>query len=302
MIVAPVLVMVIGLGVVGGFSWIGDQFSEEKPPLYISGSLSPRIAVTTKPGPQPSVSGSSSASEADSPAPGDPPSSAGGRQVDQSEAETEGIRYLRNEYLCPWQAWVVNRPPRDFSEIPVLEDGRPDPKLINEETAGDPASTHLSIDVQPGDSRPLQIKELRIKVLGRKSAPAADKATLVGLQNGQCGGGTATLNAYADLDGGADFATVRFRGRDALPQELVGGRALTINLRVNTRTCDCVWVPEIVWSKDGEVKSTEFRIGGKAFRTIATLGLQRRAWQQDLNTLEWSDTVFDETILDESRP
>lgn len=297
-IIAPVVVSVTGLGIAGGFSWISDQFKEDKPPLYVSGSRSPRVAVSTKPGVQPSGSVSSSAPVSPSPVPGAPSSSATGRRADQSEAEAQGIQYLRNGYLCPWEAWVVNKPPNDFSNIPVLEDGSPDPELINDDTAGDPASTHLSIDVQPVDNRPLQVKELRIKILERKPAPTADEATLVGLQNGQCGGGPVELRAYADLDGGADFATVSFEGEEALPQELIGGRTLNIDLTVETRTCDCVWIPEIVWSKDGEVKTTDFRIDGKNFHTIATIGLERRAWQQDLNTLEWSETVFDESILD----
>ncbi|MEV5886719.1 hypothetical protein AB0L74_29215 [Streptomyces sp. NPDC052020] len=297
-IIAPVVVSVIGLGIAGGFSWISDQFKEEKPPLYVSGSRSPRFAVSTKPGVQPSTSISSPAPVSPPPAHGIPSSSVTGRQADQSEAEAQGIQSLRNGYLCPWEAWVVNKPPSEFSNIPVLKDGNPDPEIINDDTAGDPTSTHLSIDIQPVDNRPLQVKELKIKILERKPAPTADEATLVGLQNGQCGGGPVELRAYADLDGGADFATVRFKGKEALPQELVGGRTLNIDLTVETRTCDCVWIPEIVWSKDGEVKTTEFRVNGKNFRTIASIGLERRAWQQDLNTLEWSETVFDESILD----
>jgi hypothetical protein len=91
---------------------------------------------------------------------------------------------------------------------------------------------------------------------------------------------------------------VHFSGEENLPQELTGGRALSIDLTVRTKTCDCVWIPEIVWYKDGEVKSAEFRIDGKEFRTIAAVGLERRAWRQDLNTLEWSKTVFDESILE----
>ncbi|WP_405957247.1 hypothetical protein [Streptomyces phaeochromogenes] len=300
-IIAPVVVTAIGLGIAGGFSWIGDQFKEDKPPLYVSGSRSPRIVVSTKPGAHPSDSISPSVPADASLAPGaSSSSSAVGGEAEQSEAEDQGISYLpaTDAYLCPWQAWVVNRPPSDFDEIPVLEDGSPDPELINGDTAGDPANTHLAIYIQSADSRPLQVKELRIKILERKSAPAAGEATLVGLHNGQCGGGPSVLSAYADLDGGADFATVRFDHGGALPQELVGGRSLSINLTVETRTCDCVWVPEIVWAKDGEVKTTEFRIDGKDFRTIATIGLERRAWRQDLNTLEWSETVFDESILE----
>lgn len=286
-IIAPVVVSLIGIGLTGGFSWIGDQFKENKPPVYVSGSRSPRVGVSTKP-PEVQPSGSVWTT---------PPqghSSASG----QSEAEAQGIRYSRSAYQCPWEAWVVTKPSNDFIELPVLEDGTPDPELINNKTTGDPGATHLSIDVQPVDNRPLQVKELRIKVLERKPAPGADRATLVGLQNGQCGGGPAELMAYADLDGGANFATVSFAGGGTLPQELVGGRTLNFELTVETRTCDCVWVPEIVWSKDGETKTTEFRIDGKDFRTISTTGLERRAWKQDLNTHKWSKTVFDESILD----
>ncbi|WP_228031540.1 hypothetical protein, partial [Streptomyces phyllanthi] len=297
-IIAPVVVTVIGLGVAGGFSWIGDQLKEDKPPIHVSGSRSPRVAVSTKPGAQPSATVSSSVPATPSPEPHTSSSAADIDQADQSEAEAQGIQSLRDAYLCPWEAWVVNRPPSDFNEVPVVEGGSPDPEIINDETAGDPGTTHLLIDIQPVDSRPLQIKEIRIKILERTPAPTAEEATLVGLQNGQCGEPPATLDAYADLDGGADFATVTFDGGETLPQEIVDGRQLAVNLTVETRTCDCLWVPEIVWSKDGEVKTTEFRIDGKDFRTIATDGLERRAWQQDLNTLEWSEIVFDETILD----
>ncbi|MFI6876106.1 hypothetical protein ACIBL6_22020 [Streptomyces sp. NPDC050400] len=286
-IIAPVVVSLIVLGLTGGFSWIGDQFKAKKPPVYVSGSRSPRVAVSTGP-PKAQPSGSVWTTP-----PTGAPSAPG-----QSEAEAQGIRYLRSGYLCPWEAWVVTRPPSELEELPVLEDGTPDPRLVNDKTAGDPSATHLGIDIQPVDNRPLQVKELRIKVLERKAAPSADRATLVGLRNGQCGGGPEELLAYADLDGGADFATVRFAGGSRLPQELVGGRSLHIDLAVETRTCDCVWVPEIVWSKDGETKTTEFRIDGKEFRTIATLGLERRAWKQDLNTRRWTRTVFDESILD----
>jgi hypothetical protein len=133
--------------------------------------------------------------------PGGPSSTATAMRADQSEAEAEGIQYLRNGYLCPWEAWVVNRPPGEFGNAPVLEDGSPNPEFINDDTAGDPGSTHLSIDIQPVDDRPLQVKELRIRILERKPAPTVREATLVGLQNGQCGGGPVELHAYADLDG-----------------------------------------------------------------------------------------------------
>ncbi|MFD9192338.1 hypothetical protein ACFWCA_29430 [Streptomyces phaeochromogenes] len=286
-IIAPLVVSLIGIGLTGGFSWIGDQFKEAKPPVYVSGSRSPRVGVSTKPPEmQPSGSVWTTPSQAT-------PSASG-----QSEGEAQGIRYARSAYLCPWEAWVVTKPPDAFLELPVLEDGTPDPGLINDKTTGDPGATHLSIDIQPVDNRPLQVKELRIKVLERKAAPGADRATLVGLQNGQCGGGPEVLMAHADLDGSANFATVSFMGGNTLPQELVGGRALNFELTVDTRACDCVWVPEIVWSKDGETKTTEFRIDGKDFRTISTIGLERRAWKQDLNTHKWSKTVFDESILD----
>ncbi|MFD7546949.1 hypothetical protein [Streptomyces sp. NPDC059816] len=295
-IVAPVVVLVIGLGIVGAFSWIGKQFEEGKPPLYVSGSHSPKSVVTTPPGASPP-----SPSRAASPAPGARSSAAEGARAGQSEAGEEGIQYLRDVYLCPWEAWVVNRAPGDFGTVPAREDGSPDPEVINNETAGDPGRTRFTIDVQPVDDRPLQIKELRIKVLERKAAPAADAATLVGLQAGGCGQNPTTLEARANLDGGADFATVRFEGK-GLPQELVEGKVLSIGITVETRTCDCRWVPEIVWAKDGEVKETEFRIDGKDFRTIATDGLQRRAWKQDLNTRAWTKTVFNESILGRREP
>ncbi|MFD5553718.1 hypothetical protein ACFWIA_07740 [Streptomyces sp. NPDC127068] len=211
------------------------------------------------------------------------------------------MQYFRDVYLCPWEAWVVNRAPGDLGTVPAREDGSPDPEVINDETAGDPGRTRFTIDIQPVDDRPLQIKELRIKVLERKAAPAADVATLVGLQVGGCGENPTTLKARADLDGGADFATVRFEGK-GLPQELVEGKGLSIGVTVETRACDCRWVPEIVWAKDGEVKETEFRIGGKDFRTLATDGLQRRAWKQDLNTRAWTKIAFDESILGRREP
>ncbi|MFD5509974.1 hypothetical protein ACFWIB_19635 [Streptomyces sp. NPDC127051] len=291
-IVAPVLVAAIGLGIAAGFGWIGDLFKDEKPPLYVSGTRSPLAAVTTVPATQPTVASSppAAAAAAPSPTPSAVPSAG------QPEAEKQGITY-QQEYLCPWQAWVVNKPPSAFGTLPVGKDNQPDPALINERTAADPGITHLVIDVQPVDSRPMLVKELRVKILKRSPAPAAATATLVGLQNGQCGEGPATLEAAADLDGTADFATVRVTKGDSLPQELVGGRTLHIDLRVRTRACDCVWVPEIVWGQDGEVHRTEFRIDGKDFHTAATTGLQRRAWTMDLNTMAWSETTFDESIL-----
>ncbi|MFJ3667225.1 hypothetical protein ACIPSE_12280 [Streptomyces sp. NPDC090106] len=297
-IIAPVVVSLIGLGIAGGFSWIGEQFQEDKPPIYIVGSKSPRAAVSTGPSEQPSDSSSPPTPTSPSPVPEAPSPSASEELADQSEAEAQGIEYRPSAYLCPWEAWVANRPPGDFTEIPVLEDNSLNTELINDQNSGDPGSTHLVIDVTPVDSTPLMVKELRIKVLERNPAPGAEEATLIGLQNGQCGEGPAELSAYADLDGGADFATVSFTGSMGVPQELVDMRTLTIDLTVETRTCDCVWIPEIVWSKEGEVYTTEFRIDGKDFRTIATIGLERRAWQQDLNTLEWSETIFDESILE----
>ncbi|MFB7108508.1 hypothetical protein [Streptomyces sp. NPDC056291] len=100
-----------------------------------------------------------------------------------------------------------------------------------------------------------------------------------------------------DLDGNADFATVRYSGGPSLPQEITGGRTLSIALTVSTRSADCVWVPELVRAKDGEVRTTEFRIGGRDFHTVATDGLPWPPWKQDLNTRQWSVTVFDESIL-----
>ncbi|MFM9609219.1 hypothetical protein [Streptomyces niveiscabiei] len=266
-IVAPVVVSLIGLGLAGGFSWIGDRFEEKKPPLYVSGSRPPKVAESP-------------------------------RAAGQPEAETQGIRSLASAYLCPWEAWVVTRPPGDFGTVPVLGDGSPDPAFISADTAGDPSSTHVVIDVQPVDDRPLQIKELRIRVLERRPAPTAVQATLVGLKTWGCGDGPTPLVARADLDGGADFATVSLPGATKLPQELLDGKSLLIDLVVETRTCDCVWIPEIVWNKDGKTRTTEFRLSGKDFRTIPAEGLERRAWEKDQNTQEWSKTAFDESILD----
>ncbi|MEU6005121.1 hypothetical protein [Streptomyces sp. NPDC047453] len=105
------------------------------------------------------------------------------------------------------------------------------------------------------------------------------------------------MKAAADLDGNADFATVRHSGGPSLPQEITGGRTVSIALTVSTGGADCVWMPELVRAKDGEVKTTEFRIGGRDFHTVATDGLPRPAWKQDLHTRQWSVTVFHESIL-----
>ncbi|MFE2553865.1 hypothetical protein ACFXGI_35900 [Streptomyces sp. NPDC059355] len=290
-IIAPVIVAAVGLAIAAGFGWIGDLFEDEKPPLYVSGTRSPLAAVTTVPAPQSSAVSSPPATVTPAQGAPSPMPSAG-----QAEAEKQGISY-QQEYLCPWKAWVVNKPPSAFGSLPVGKDNQPDPALINERTAADPGITHLVIDVQPVDSRPMLVKELRIKILKRSPAPAAATATLVGLQSGQCGEGPATLEAAADLDGTADFATVRVTAGSSLPQELADGRTLHIDLRVRTRACDCVWVPEIVWGQDGKVHRTEFRIDGKDFHTAATTGLQRRAWVMDLNTMAWSERAFDESIL-----
>ncbi|MFF0216641.1 hypothetical protein [Streptomyces vinaceus] len=290
-IIAPVLVAAIGLAIAAGFGWIGDLFKDEKPPLYVSGTRSPLAAVTTVPVTPPSEAPSPPATATPAAGAPSPVPSAG-----QAEAEKQGIQY-QQEYLCPWRAWVVDKPPSAFASLPVGKDNQPDPALINEHTTADPGVTHLVIDVQPADSRPMLVKELHVKILKRSPAPAAATSTLVGLQSGDCGEGPASLEAAADLDGTADFATVRVTEGDPLPQELVGGRTLHIDLRVRTRACDCVWVPEIVWGQDGEVHTTEFRIDGKDFHTAATTGLQRRAWKMNPDTMAWSQATFDESIL-----
>ncbi|MFB6955743.1 hypothetical protein ACFCYB_01590 [Streptomyces sp. NPDC056309] len=301
-IIAPVVVAVVVLAVTNGFGWIDDQFKDDKPDLYVTGSRSPRAAVSERPTPSapatPSEDSPAPAAPAASPSEpaSPPPSPAEGRPADQSEAGEKGINSLRDSYTCPWQAYVVNRPSGAFTGPPALADGSPDPAVIDD-TAGDPGNTHLVIDVQPPDTRPLLIKELRIKVLRRAPAPSPDRATLVGLDSGQCGTSPTTVKAAADLDGNADFATVRYSGGPSLPQEITGGRTLSIALTVSTRSADCVWVPELVWAKDGEVRTTEFRIGGRDFHTVAADGLPRLAWKQDLNTRQWSVTVFDESVL-----
>ncbi|QNP68601.1 hypothetical protein IAG44_03340 [Streptomyces roseirectus] len=263
-VVAPVVVSLIGLGLAGGFSWLGDRFEDDAtPPPHVTASRSPRAAES----------------------------------VGARAADADGVHYTRSAYRCPWTAWVVTRPPGAFTRVPVLGDGTPDPALIGAGTAGDPDRTRVGLDIQPVDDRPLQIKELRIKVLARKPAPTAKDATVIGLRDGQCGGGPERLAASADLDGGADFATVRFAEGKGLPWEITGGRSLLIDLTVTTRTCDCSWVPEIVWSRDGKVRTLEFRFDGKDFRTIPSRGLERRAWVQDLDTGHWSRTAFDESVL-----
>ncbi|MFD4973033.1 hypothetical protein [Streptomyces sp. NPDC058424] len=207
----------------------------------MTGSRSPRAAVSERPTPPapatPSedsptpVAPAASPSEPASP----PPSPAEGRPVDQSEAGEQGINSLRDPYTCPWQAHVVNRPSGAFTGPPAPADGSPDPAVIDD-TAGDPGNTHLVIDVQPPDTRPPLIKELRIKVLRRAPAPSPDRATLVGLDSGECGTSPTTVKAAADLDGNADFATVRYSGGPSLPQEITGGRTLSIALTVSTRS------------------------------------------------------------------
>ncbi|MEU5582986.1 hypothetical protein ABZ791_35925 [Streptomyces huasconensis] len=291
----------VTLGVTGGFGWIGDQISDDKPPIHVSGSRQPRAAVSAKPSPP----GESPTPLPSQPAPGTPATGAPGaspeENSDQTAAEQQGIHSRPNAYICPWNAWVVNKPLQAFGSVPVDTKGDPDPRLISAKTAGDPDKTHLTIDIQSADARPLVIKKLRINVIKRRPAPHADAATLVGLKQGGCGGEQAEVKAHADLDGGASFASVELSAQTPLPQELLDGRTLTIDLTVETRTCDCTWVPEITWVKDGTAHRTEFRIRGDALRTIPSAGLQRLAWEQDPNTQKWSVTSFDETILDGTR-
>ncbi|MCD9195103.1 hypothetical protein [Streptomyces albireticuli] len=309
-IVVAVVGAVIGLAVTGGFSWVVDAVKGEDgpPPIYVSGSRSPRTVESRGPDPGTTASGTA--------APGTAGPSASGAAMsgptaapsaDEEHARSKGLDVQRPLYLCPWDARVVRTPPAELVEPPV-RDRELDTSRVSSRNAGDPDRTTLTLHIQPEGSRPLVIREVRIKVIAREPVPAAGEATVLGLQAAGCGGEEETVTARADLDGGGRYARVVPTGELSFPVEITGGRTLAVDLTVATRRCDCSWVPEIVWAKDGEVRTTPwFDKGGLPFRTIPSAGYRRVAWKllyandvgnPGLTEDKWVPVPFDERILD----
>ncbi|MGW4817425.1 hypothetical protein ACWEP4_00225 [Streptomyces sp. NPDC004227] len=147
-IIAPVVVAVVVLAVTNGFGSIGDPFKDDKPDLYVTGSRSPRAAVSERPTPPapatPSEDSPAPAAPAASPSEpaSPPPFPAEGRPVDQSKAGEQGINSLRDSYTCPWQAHVANRPSGAFTGPPRRRTAPPTPpsSTTRRETPATPTS------------------------------------------------------------------------------------------------------------------------------------------------------------------
>ncbi|MEV8553824.1 hypothetical protein AB0L04_28935 [Streptomyces glaucescens] len=302
-VIAPIVVAVVagavGLGVTGGFSWLAEKFEGEKQPIHVSGTRSPRViqSPTAAPSTPAGEAGSGSSATPATPSPSNDP-------VDQDAALGEGLNVGRSAYECPWDVWVVKTPPSELVDPPVS--GREvNRSLVSYRNAGDPDRTVLSMLIQPEDDRPLVIKEVRVKVIERKQPPGMDEATVLGLLTAGCGGGVDQVRAHADLDGGGQYARVVLTsGTATLPWEITDGRMLEVQLTVSTRRCDCTWVPEIIWAKDGKVHTTQWLQEGAPFRTIPSAGYQRIAWelkyegQPGIEEDTWQPLPFDERLLD----
>ncbi|MEU7103979.1 hypothetical protein ACFQ2B_34640 [Streptomyces stramineus] len=277
-VIAPVVVAAaaaaIGLAITGGFSWVTGEVKGEEPPLYVSGSRAPRTVESPAAAPSVNPPAAGEARAGSSPAP-----TGSHTPADQEGARSEGVNVGRHMYQCPWNVWVVKTPPGELVNPPVK--GREvDSSLVSSRNAGDPDKTLLTLTLQPQGSRPLVVKEIRIRVVKRHPVPPPGQATVLGLLTAGCGGGLATVRAHADLDGGGQYARVVTTGGTAsIPWEITGGRTLEVDLTVSTRGCDCSWVPEIVWAKDGEVHTTQWLDDGLPFRTIPSAGYRRTAWK-----------------------
>lgn len=278
-VVAPIVVAVIagalGLGVTGGFSWLAEKLAGEERPVHVSGTRLPRTVQSPEATPSGWVAkdaggGSPSPSAAPSPS---------SNSVDQDAARSEGLSAGRGMYECPWDAWVVKTPPSELVDPPVS--GREvNRSLVSYRNAGDPDRTVLYLSIQPAGDRPLVVKEVRVKVIKRNPLPRTGEATVLGLLTAGCGGAVDEVEAHADLDGGGQYARAVLTGGTAsLPWEITGGRTLDVKLTVSTQQCDCTWVPEITWVKDGEVHTTQWLEGDVPFRTIPSAGYRRSAWE-----------------------
>ncbi|MBB5119381.1 hypothetical protein AF335_20800 [Streptomyces eurocidicus] len=282
-VIGPVVVAVAGavtgLAVTGGFSWVADAVKGDDgpPPVYVSGERSPRAVESKAPA------------------------------ASEDLARGKGLDLQRPLYLCPWDARVVKTPPGKLVAPPVR--GRAlDSSRVSSRNAGDPDRTTITLYIQPEGNRPLVVREIRIKVVARAPVPAQGEATVLGLQTAGCGGAEETVTARADLDGGGPYARVVPTGKTAFPLEITGGRTLAVDLTVATKHCDCTWVPEIVWAKDGEAHTTPWLDKGDLpFRTIPSAGYRRVAWKllyandiadPGLTEDKWVPVPFDERILE----
>lgn len=195
-VIAPIVVAAVaaavGLGFTGGFSWVADMVKGEDPPIYVSGSRSPRTVESPRASPSPgnvsAVEGPGTGTSSASVAP-----STSTDSVSPETAQAEGLNATRTQaYLCPWDVWVVKTRPSALVDPPVS--GREvDSALVSYQSAGDPDETALYLSIQPQGSRPLVVKEVRIKVVERNPVPAPDEATVLGLLTAGCGGDPASV-------------------------------------------------------------------------------------------------------------
>ncbi|MGW0314057.1 hypothetical protein [Streptomyces flavidovirens] len=198
----------------------------------------------------------------------------------------------------------MKTPPNELVDPPVS--GREvNRSLVSYRNAGDPDRTVLHLSIQPEGDRPLVVKQVRIKVIKRDPPPSTGEATVLGLLTAGCGGGVDEVQAHADLDGGGQYARAVLTGGTAtLPWEITDGRTLEVKLTVSTKQCDCTWVPEIIWAKDGKVHTTQWLAEGVPFRTIPSASYQRSAWElkyegePGFKEDTWQPVPFDERLLD----
>ncbi|WP_151484361.1 hypothetical protein [Streptomyces albicerus] len=279
-LVVPLVLLLLGTvfqsAITDGYDRAKSLFKDEEPPLYVSPSREPR----TLDSPEPSASTLDpvqSGKEAPSPGPSATGAATvagdgGNRQPAAREPDIAQGRYADG---CPWDFWVVRTPPSELTVPPVVN-GSP---RLSYKDAADPDETRLRLSIQPRDSRPLVVEKVWIKIVDRKPVPGARQASLVALRGCPAHIPPLEVKGQASLDGGGDSVPVQTTGSQVFPQELRGAQTFHVALTVETRTCDCTWVPVVEWTLNGQTRQTPVRSDGAEFRTIPSQGYWRYTWK-----------------------
>ncbi|MEV7971468.1 hypothetical protein AB0O34_36585 [Sphaerisporangium sp. NPDC088356] len=270
MIAFPVIVAVLVTWIQGGFSWVADR---------LSGGPAIRVEVQ-KPARQASA---------------DPKA--------QERAEASGVQVLQNFPLCPWTVWTVLRSPEALGEPPATEIGAEPEEWKRNRYTGDANYTRVVLMVSPSEGKTVRIEKVSLRILRRAPAPRTGEASVVALNNGQCGGEPETVTAHAVLDGDLPLVPVvpDKNSKEKFPQ-VVGEGGLDIDIIAATAECDCTWVPEITWSMDGETRTTQYFHHGIPYRTIPAKKYHRFAWKLKgkgaAGLYGWRPVRFDESLLE----
>ncbi|WP_049578262.1 helix-turn-helix domain-containing protein [Streptomyces sp. SBT349] len=184
--------------------------------------------------------------------------------------------------------YLVDRPVGEIPPPPIAQDAEPWAERLDA-VHGD--STIVEATVRPDDAAgPVVIEALHIRVDERRAPldwPAFDMSL-------GCGGALTPASFTVDLDAerpvarpsdGFDGDTGTELKPPGLPFAPTATEPLALRVSASTRTCDCSWYIELVWSGGGERGTLRVDDDGRPFRTSGNG--EETAYQFAFETETW---------------